>query len=233
MTTGSSPAREPSASRSPRTCRTSSWCWCRSVAAGLASGVALAIKALRPGCAGHRRRARARRRCPRLARPRRDRPLAGRRRVADHRRRHPHPGPRAADVRPSASPPRRHRHRDRGGDRGRGPPRGGALPPRGRAVRRPGRGGHRVPCRRARAGRSARTGRRRRQRRQRGPGAVPRPTSRRRSRPERRAARRAPGRAARRAGPRGPGSQPAPRRPGGPCVAYPAPRPASSRRRSR
>ena len=48
-TTGSSPARARSGSRSSRTCRTSPPSWCPIGGGGLASGVAAAVKALRPG----------------------------------------------------------------------------------------------------------------------------------------------------------------------------------------
>ena len=71
---------------------------------GLASGVATAVRALRPEAPGHRRRARAGRRRPRLAGGRRDRRLARRARLADDRRRHADAGARAPGPSPTCAP---------------------------------------------------------------------------------------------------------------------------------
>ena len=102
-TTGSSPARARSGSRSPRTCRTSPSVLVPIGGGGLASGVAAAIKALRPGRAGHRRRAGARRRRARVAASAaRSSRWPAELRVADDRRRHADAGARAADVRAPA-----------------------------------------------------------------------------------------------------------------------------------
>ena len=88
---------------------------------GLASGVAVGDQGAAPGRAGHRRRAGAGRRRARVAGARRDRPLAGRARVADDRRRHADAVDRRAPVRPPARAARRRRDRHRGGDRRRRP----------------------------------------------------------------------------------------------------------------
>ena len=97
------------------------------------------------GRPGRRCRARARRRRAGVASARRDRSLGRRARVADHRRRDADPGDRAADVPAPARAPRRHRDRHRGRDRGRRPARGRGEPAGRRTVRRPERGGPRVP----------------------------------------------------------------------------------------
>ena len=146
---------------------------------GLASGVATAVRALRPD-------ARVIGVEPELAADARDSlaageivELAGRARLADDRRRHADPGARAADVRPPARLPRLDRDRDRGRDRRRRPPRGRAKPARRRAVRARWRS-RRCAFRPARPAWTARwAGRRGGQRRQRRPGALPRATWRR------------------------------------------------------
>ena len=107
---------------------------------GLASGVAAAVKALRPA-------ARVIGVEPELAADAReslgawrDRPLAGRARLADDRRRHADAGARPAHVRPPAAPTSTAIVTVvRGRDRGRRPAGGRAEPARRRAVRRAGR----------------------------------------------------------------------------------------------
>ena len=96
---------------------------------GLSSGVAVAVRALHPERAGHRRRARARRRRAASLREGRHRPLGGRGRRADHRRRD---ADQAIGVRPFAhlsASPRRRRH----GRRKRRSPRRSGSSPRRRA----------------------------------------------------------------------------------------------------
>ena len=90
---------------------------------GLASGVAAAVRALRPEARviGVEPELAADARESLAARP--DRRVAGRAGRPDDRRRHPDPGARAADLRPPVGPPRPDRDRHRGGDRGGGPAR--------------------------------------------------------------------------------------------------------------
>ena len=168
-------ARERSGWRSPRTLPDVAAVLVPIGGGGLASGVAVAVRALRPGRAGHRRRAGAGGGRAGVARGRPDR-RAGR--PSD-----------VAGRSPTGRGPRRSAQRTfahlsrlldgivtvlRGGDRRRRPARGGGEPARRRAVGRAGRRGPRVSRARGRA-RSARrrAGRRGRQRRQRRPGAVP------------------------------------------------------------
>ena len=150
-TTGSSPGRARSGSRSPRTCPTSRRSWCRSVVAD--------SRAAWPRPSGPSRRgARVFGVEPELAADGRELLAEGEivrwsaeDVVADDRRWHADAGPRRANVRAPARPPRRHRDGERGRDRGRRPPDRGTGPPRRRAERRPGPRGHRVPCARSSA----------------------------------------------------------------------------------
>ena len=202
---------------------------------GLASGVATAIKALRPDGPGDRRRIGARGRRAGIARARRDRPLAGRARLADDRRRHANAVARPADVRPPARAPRRDRDGHRGGDRRCRAPGRRAVPAGRRAVGRPEPGGDGIPRRRARPDGAGRIRGGRDQRRQRRSRPVPRAADvpgpgARASLAIRRAGRRARWRAARPVAARARGSGRGRPRPGGPPGPCSAPRPASSRR---
>ena len=140
---------------------------------GLASGVAVAVKALHPA-------ARVVGVEPELAADAAESLREGRivrwdgaltaRTIADGTR------SQAIGRRPFAHlspPPRRDRHGRRGGDRGRRPPRRRGEPPRRRAVGRADDRRRPLPRPGARPRRSRGHGRRRRQRRERGPGALP------------------------------------------------------------